>query len=66
LCRLDLSYNRLANLPRNLTDWSQLEDGMDFQGNPFECTCNNQWMLDVILKTLYEKKEHQYLLKDLT
>jgi hypothetical protein len=66
LCKLDLSYNQLTLLPQYLTKWSEIEEGVDLQGNAFVCSCETQWMLDEIMKSLYETKEHQYLLKDLT
>lgn len=65
LCHLDLSYNQLVTIPRNLTNWNSIQDGIDFQGNPFSCECEDQWMLDQILNKLYINDEHQFLLIDL-
>ena len=65
ICRLDLSYNQLTSIPQNLTNWELLDHGINLQGNPFNCTCNAQWMLDIILNQLYKKEKHQYLLADL-
>lgn len=65
LCFLDLSYNKLEKIPQNLTDWSSLNDGIDLQGNPFSCNCEDQWMLEEILQKLYYEKDHQYFLMDL-
>ena len=65
ICRLDLSYNQLTSIPQNLTNWELLDDGIDLQGNPFSCTCDAQWMLDIILNQLYKNEKHQYLLADL-
>lgn len=65
LCMLDLSHNQLTTIPRNLTDWSQIKEGIDLQGNPFACYCAEQWMLTEILNKLYENDEHQFLLRDL-
>ena len=65
MCRLDLSFNQLTSIPQNLTDWKLLDDGIDLQGNPFSCSCDAQWMLDIILNQLYENEKLQYLLADL-
>ncbi|CAO1348990.1 unnamed protein product [Diamesa hyperborea] len=65
ICRLDLSFNQLTSIPKNLTDWELIDDGIDLQGNPFICTCDAQWMLDIILNQLYKNVDHQYLLADL-
>lgn len=65
LCHLDLSYNQLVTIPMNLTNWNNVQEGMDLQGNPFSCNCEDQWMLDKILNKLYINDEHQFLLMDL-
>lgn len=65
ICRLDLSFNQLTIIPQNLTDWKTLEDGIDLQGNPISCSCDAQWMLDIILNQLYQNEKHQYLLANL-
>ncbi|XP_055713771.1 protein artichoke-like isoform X2 [Phlebotomus papatasi] len=65
LCKLDLSGNNLTKIPENLTNWSNLEDGIDFQDNPLDCSCSAQWMLDTVLNILYQRPEHQHYLSDL-
>lgn len=65
LCHLDLSYNQLEKIPRNLTDWSRISEGIDLQGNPLSCNCEDQWMLEEILHRLYDNEEAQFLLIDL-
>lgn len=65
LCHLDLSYNQLVTIPKNLTNWNSVQEGIDLQGNPFSCNCEDQWMLDQILNKLYINDEHQFLLIDL-
>lgn len=65
LCHLDLSYNQLEKIPMNLTDWSSISDGIDLQGNPLSCECEDQWMLKEILQRLYASDEGQFLLVDL-
>jgi len=64
LCRLDLSFNQLMKIPENLTDWTSITEGIDLQGNPWSCFCEDQWMLDTILALIYNS-DHQYLLHDL-
>lgn len=65
LCFLDLSYNQLATIPRNLTDWSKVQDGFDLQGNPLSCNCEDQWMTEEILNRLNDNYDHQFYLKEL-
>lgn len=65
LCVLDLSYNQLMKIPPNLTVWNEVHEGIDLQGNPFSCSCDDQWMLEEILMKLYENEDQQYLLHDL-
>lgn len=65
LCLLDLSFNQLTEIPENLTDWSKIEEGIDLQGNPLDCSCSKGWMLTEILNRLYENDEHQFLLQEL-
>ncbi|XP_058821327.1 toll-like receptor 7 [Topomyia yanbarensis] len=65
LCKLDLSYNQLTSIPQNLTEWYSLYGGVNLQGNPLNCNCSEQWLVDEILPLLYEKDELQYLLDDL-
>lgn len=65
LCQLDLSFNQLLTIPMNLTDWSRIPDGIDLQGNPLACNCDDEWMLDAILNKLYNDPNQQFLLRDL-
>lgn len=62
LCRLDLSYNNLKFIDHNWMNWSALHHGADFQGNPIDCTCSSQWILDYFVPMMYENpKNHHYL-----
>lgn len=65
ICQLDLSYNSLVTIPRNLTDWELIREGIDLQGNPLSCNCEDQWMLNEILDKLFEKLDTQFLLQEL-
>lgn len=65
MCYLDLSHNSLTTLPQNLTDWMKIDYGIDLQGNPLSCTCENQWMLESILHKLYYNDALQVLLMEL-
>lgn len=62
---LDLSYNNFTSLPEKLVDWIEVTGEINLQGNPFDCSCSEQWMLDVILNKIYSNKKHQHLLLDL-
>ncbi|KAI8433355.1 hypothetical protein MSG28_015398 [Choristoneura fumiferana] len=49
LQRLDLSLNRFTTIsPYYLDRWTLLEQA-DFSGNPYWCTCETQWMVDVLV-----------------
>ena len=64
LCRLDLSYNNLQSINHNWMNWSALSEGVNLQGNPIDCTCKSQWLLDYFIPMLYQHKESQpYLLE---
>lgn len=65
LCRLDLSNNHLQTINHNWVNWSQLNHGVNLQGNPIDCTCKSQWMLDYFVPMLYKHKETQHYLLDL-
>lgn len=65
MCQLDLSYNNLTKIPRDLTDFSKIEYGIDLQGNPLSCSCEDEWMLESILNTLYYNDQQQVLLLEL-
>lgn len=65
LCQLDLSFNQLTKLPRNLTVWHSVHEGIDLQGNPLSCYCEDQWMLQEILTKLMINEQYQFLLHNL-
>lgn len=65
LCKLDLSYNKIERIQQNFTEWTNIPNGINLQGNPFICNCEDQWMLDIILNYIYARRELQYLLLDL-
>lgn len=65
LCQLDLSYNQLASIPENLTEWESLRGEINLQGNPWDCSCSGQWLVDEILPMIYRNEALQYLLDDL-
>ncbi|XP_065092156.1 insulin-like growth factor-binding protein complex acid labile subunit [Ochlerotatus camptorhynchus] len=65
LCKLDLSYNQLTSIPENLTEWENLRGEINLQGNPWDCSCSGQWLVDDILPLIYQKEDLQYLLDDL-
>ncbi|KAL9707726.1 hypothetical protein quinque_011244 [Culex quinquefasciatus] len=65
ICKLDLSYNQLTSIPQTLVNWDDLHGGINLQGNPLNCDCTEQWLVDVILPKLYDQEDLQYLLDDL-
>uniref|UniRef100_A0A1B6D6Q5 LRRCT domain-containing protein n=1 Tax=Clastoptera arizonana TaxID=38151 RepID=A0A1B6D6Q5_9HEMI len=62
LCKLDLSYNRLRWIPEQLMDWASMV-GVDLQGNPWNCVCSLQWMVNIIIPATY--KADRELLEEL-
>lgn len=65
LCRLDLSYNKLQVIDHNWMNWSALSHGVDLQGNPIDCACHSQWLLDYFVPMLYEHRDTQHYLLEL-
>ncbi|XP_026324903.1 toll-like receptor 3 [Hyposmocoma kahamanoa] len=49
LCMLDISGNNLTSISRDLLDWSKLNEGINLQFNPWDCSCDMQWILDELL-----------------
>jgi len=56
MCSLDLSYNALSFLHEDLTHWESLESA-NLQGNPWDCTCRLQWVLDKVLPLMYNTSQ---------
>jgi hypothetical protein len=54
--QLDLSYNALSFLDEGVTNWEKLE-ATDLQGNPWDCTCHLQWVLERVLPRLYSTNQ---------
>ena len=46
---LNIAFNELRSLPQNIRNLSSLEN-LSISDNKFECTCDNIWMKDWILK----------------
>lgn len=65
LCKLDLSYNQLTSITPNLTEWRNLRGEINLQGNPWDCSCSGQWLVDEIVPMIYQHESLQYLLDDL-
>lgn len=62
LCYLDLSYNNLHIIDHNWINWTSLHKGVNLQGNPIDCTCSSQWLIDFLVPLLHAKQQfHQYL-----
>lgn len=65
LCWLDLSYNGLTELNHNWANWSSIDRGIDFQGNPLSCGCQSQWIVDILVPLIYERVEQQHFMREL-
>ncbi|CAB3378741.1 Hypothetical predicted protein [Cloeon dipterum] len=50
---IDLSGNGFKKIPNDLLPWTLLEF-VDLQHNPWDCSCDAQWMVDSLLPTLYK------------
>jgi hypothetical protein len=56
MLQLDLSYNALSSLDERMTRWESLE-AADLQGNPWDCVCSLQWLLDKVVRHLYNTSQ---------
>lgn len=66
LCKLDLSYNGLKTINHNWANWSALDHGIDFQGNPIDCSCvDSQWLIDFLVPLLHNRTDFQQYLYEL-
>ncbi|CAH2037058.1 unnamed protein product, partial [Iphiclides podalirius] len=63
LCMIDISKNNLTHLSKDLLEWSSLTEGANLQYNPWDCSCQLQWILDELLPFLY--KSNSRLLTEL-
>uniref|UniRef100_A0A182WGK9 LRRCT domain-containing protein n=1 Tax=Anopheles minimus TaxID=112268 RepID=A0A182WGK9_9DIPT len=57
LKRLDLSYNALQQVPESMVNWKQIEQGVDLQGNPINCNCSMQWLVDRVIPAMHSQRE---------
>ncbi|ETN66365.1 hypothetical protein AND_001850 [Anopheles darlingi] len=55
--RLDLSYNGFQQIPEQLVHWNRIKHGVDLQGNPLNCKCSLQWMLDRLIPEMKRNRE---------
>ncbi|XP_049869498.1 protein artichoke-like isoform X2 [Pectinophora gossypiella] len=53
VCMLDISKNNLTGLSKNLLDWGLMTEGANLQFNPWQCSCELQWVLDDLLPMMY-------------
>uniref|UniRef100_A0A182MPE7 LRRCT domain-containing protein n=1 Tax=Anopheles culicifacies TaxID=139723 RepID=A0A182MPE7_9DIPT len=65
LKRLDLSYNALQQVPENMVNWNQIEQGVNLQGNPINCACSMQWLVDRVIPAMHSKRELHKLFPNL-
>ncbi|XP_075973881.1 uncharacterized protein LOC142975097 [Anticarsia gemmatalis] len=61
LCMLDISHNNLTHLPRNLLDWSVASEGVNLQYNPWNCSCDMQWVVRDLLPQMYANRNSRLL-----
>jgi hypothetical protein len=54
--QLDLSHNALSFLDERVTQWDSLE-AVDLQGNPWDCSCPLQWVLDRVVPHVYSTSQ---------
>ncbi|XP_050100781.1 leucine-rich repeat neuronal protein 1-like [Anopheles aquasalis] len=59
--RLDLSYNGFQQVPEQLVHWNRIKHGVNLQGNPFNCKCSLQWMLDKLIPEMKRNRELHHL-----
>ncbi|KAF9418514.1 hypothetical protein HW555_004663 [Spodoptera exigua] len=61
LCMLDISKNNLTYLPKTLVEWSSVSEGVNLQHNPWDCTCDMQWVVDDLLPQMYAMNQSHLL-----
>uniref|UniRef100_A0A2H1VYE9 SFRICE_006339 n=1 Tax=Spodoptera frugiperda TaxID=7108 RepID=A0A2H1VYE9_SPOFR len=61
LCMLDISKNNLTYLPKTLVDWSAVSEGVNLQHNPWDCSCDMQWVVDDLLPQMYAMNQSHLL-----
>ncbi|XP_046382291.1 uncharacterized protein LOC124153236 [Ischnura elegans] len=62
ITEVDLSYNTLERISKDFLPWQEVKV-VDLQGNPWNCNCSLQWMLDELTPHLH--KENSSFLYDL-
>uniref|UniRef100_A0A182QP22 LRRCT domain-containing protein n=1 Tax=Anopheles farauti TaxID=69004 RepID=A0A182QP22_9DIPT len=65
LQRLDLSYNGLQQFPRDMANWKTIKHGVNLQGNPINCNCTMQWLLDDVIPAMHTHRELHHLFENL-
>uniref|UniRef100_A0A182SA49 LRRCT domain-containing protein n=1 Tax=Anopheles maculatus TaxID=74869 RepID=A0A182SA49_9DIPT len=65
LQRLDLSYNVLQQVPEDMINWKQIEQGVDLQGNPINCNCSMQWLVNKVIPAMHSHPELHKLFPEL-
>ncbi|XP_050072365.1 leucine-rich repeat neuronal protein 1-like, partial [Anopheles maculipalpis] len=63
--RLDLSYNALQQVPEDMISWNLIEHGVDLQGNPINCNCSMQWLVDKVIPVMHSHRELHKLFPEL-
>lgn len=65
VCYLDLSYNRISDISQKLIslEFDFKTYAVNLQGNPFNCNCSLQWMINVLVPKLFSTRPN--LLDDL-
>ncbi|XP_035907216.1 leucine-rich repeat neuronal protein 1-like [Anopheles stephensi] len=63
--RLDLSYNALQQVPEDMINWKAIKQGVDLQGNPINCNCSMQWLVDKVIPAMHSHRELHKLFPEL-
>uniref|UniRef100_A0A182NBT1 LRRCT domain-containing protein n=1 Tax=Anopheles dirus TaxID=7168 RepID=A0A182NBT1_9DIPT len=65
LQRLDLSYNGLEQLSEDMANWGKIKHGVDLQGNPINCNCSMQWLVDDVIPAWHAHRALHHLFEKL-
>uniref|UniRef100_A0A182Y0Q5 LRRCT domain-containing protein n=1 Tax=Anopheles stephensi TaxID=30069 RepID=A0A182Y0Q5_ANOST len=59
------NYNALQQVPEDMINWKAIKQGVDLQGNPINCNCSMQWLVDKVIPAMHSHRELHKLFPEL-